>query len=102
MPSFNIRSSYVDPITIAVKHTYHTTVYSVLRGNAYAEFTYEGALQYLTMLAEELEPSITIEITTDMLIGKTFSLTDKEYSFTVFENYLNLLSYSINAYFLPQ
>ena len=102
MPSFSIKSSYVDIITISAKHTYYTTVYSILRGNAYAEFTYEGALQYLTMLAEELEQSISIEITTDMLIGKTFALPDKEYSFVAFENYLNLLSYSINAYFLPQ
>ena len=101
MPSFTIKSSYIDTVTIAARHTYFQTIFSVLRGESYAEFTYEGAIQYLTMLAEELDQSINIEITTDMSLGKTHVLPDKQYSFVAFENYLNLLSYSINTYTIP-
>ena len=100
-PHFSIHDNTSrETVTVSIKHTYHGSLYSVKTSNTYSEFTYDGILQYLVILAEILENNGNHEIDVKTNMGLSNQRIPRYGNSlqTAFENYVNLLSSTVNSY----
>lgn len=84
-----------------MKFCYQGAVFSVQRSVQYAEYTYDGIVQYVKMLAKEIDTNVsnpTVRVSSDLLLEQKSIIPDNEAVEHVLQDYIDLLSWTVTSY----